>query len=169
MADENEQASAPAQNFALQRIYVKDLSFETPHGPEAFRKQWQPKINLELNTRNNKLDENNFEVVLTVGVTAKLDDNTAFLIEVQQAGIFQIAGFERQQLTQILGTACPNVLFPYARETIDTLVVKGSFPPIMLAPVNFDVLFQEAMRQAAEKQQAAQGDAAVPPQVESTH
>ncbi len=159
MADENLEAAAPAQNFAVQRIYVKDVSFETPQGPDAFRQQWQPKINLELNTRNNKLDDTSFEVVLTVSVTAKLEDTTAFLIEVQQAGIFQVNGFEAQQLTQILGTTCPNVLFPYAREAIDSLIVKGSFPPVMLAPVNFDVLFQEAMRQAAEKQKAAQSDA----------
>jgi len=158
MADE--QAQEPTQNFALQRIYIKDVSFETPLGPDAFRKQWQPKVNLELNTRNAKLDDHNFEVVLTVGVTAKIEDNTAFLVEVQQAGIFQITGFEGQQLTQILGTTCPNVLFPYARETVDSMIVKGSFPPIMLAPVNFDALFREAMRQAAEKQQSAEAGAA---------
>ena len=166
MADENVEGATPAQNFVLQRIYVKDLSFETPQGPDAFRQQWQPKINLELNTRNNKLDDTNFEVILTVGVTAKLDDNTAFLIEVQQAGIFQINGFEGSQLTQILGTTCPNVLFPYARETIDSLIVKGSFPPVMLAPVNFDVLFQEAMRQAAEKQAAGDVESQADPVIQ---
>ena len=161
MAEDNQQAGAqqegPQQQFALQRIYVKDLSFETPQGADVFRHQWKPKVNLELNTRNSKLEENAYEVVLTVGLTAKQDDATAFLVEVQQAGIFHIDGFEGPQLTQILGTTCPTVLFPYARETVDSLIVKGSFPPVMLAPVNFEALFQEAMRQAAEKQGAEQG------------
>lgn len=159
MAEENPQAQAAGQQgeqqFALQRIYVKDLSFETPQGPDAFRQQWKPKVQLELNTRNNRLDDTNFEVVLTVGVTTKQDDKTAFLVEVQQAGIFHIAGFEPAQLTQILGTTCPTVLFPYARETIDTMVTKGSFPAVMLAPVNFEVLFHEAMRQEAAKREEA--------------
>ncbi len=163
MAEDNQPAAAdetPSQQFALQRIFIKDVSFETPQGVDAFRRQWQPKINLELNTRHQKLDDNNYEVVLTVGVTAKQDDQTAFLVEVQQAGVFHVSGFEANQTTQILGTACPNVLFPYARETIDSLVIRGSFPPVMLAPVNFDALFQEAVRQAAERQQAQGGEAA---------
>ncbi len=151
MADEQQQ-------FAMQRIYTKDLSFESPSTPEVFKKQWQPKVNVDLNTKSDKVDDQgNFEVVLSITLTAKIDDDTAFLVEVQQAGIFLVAGFEGEDLRRVLGTAAPNILFPYARETIDTLCVKGGFPPVMLAPVNFDALYQQAMAQAAA--QAEQGDA----------
>jgi preprotein translocase subunit SecB len=116
----------------------------------VFRKQWQPKVNVDLNTKSNPLDETgNFEVVLSITLTAKVDDETAFLVEVQQAGIFFISGFTDEQLRRVLGTAAPNILFPYARENIDSLVVKGGFPPVMLAPVNFDALFDQAMQQQA--------------------
>ncbi len=156
MADEQVQ-----QQFAMQRIYTKDISFESPATPAVFRKQWQPKINLDLNTASNKVDDqNNFEVVLTITITAKIDEETAFLIEVKQAGLFLITGFEGDTLRRLLGTAAPNVLFPYARETIDNLCVKGGFPPLMLAPVNFDALYQRAMEQAAS-QQGGEGEAAV--------
>lgn len=152
MAEDNqEQAQQPQQQFALQRIYVKDLSFEAPLGAEAFKKQWKPKINLDLNTRHTKLDDNNYDVVLTLTVTAKQDEETAFLIEIQQAGIFFIKGLEGPSLQQVLGAMCPNILFPYARESIDSVVVKGSFPPLMLAPVNFDALYQQALAQQKEK------------------
>ncbi len=160
MADEDIGAAAaqpPEQQFAMQRIYTKDLSFESPTTPDVFKKPYQPKVNVDLNTRSNAVDEEgNFEVVLTITATAKIDDDTAFLVEVQQAGIFFIAGFDAEQLRRILGTAAPNILFPYARETIDSLVVKGGFPPIMLAPVNFDALFEQAMAQAAQQQAEAQ-------------
>jgi preprotein translocase subunit SecB len=151
MADEpaagsQEQAQ---QQFAMQRIYTKDLSFESPATPNIFKKQWQPQISVDLNTKSNAIDEEgNFEVVLTVTLTAKMEDETAFLIEVQQAGIFMIKGFEGEDLRRVLGTAAPNILFPYARETIDTVCVKGAFPAVMLAPVNFDALYQQALVQA---------------------
>jgi preprotein translocase subunit SecB len=153
---ENDQGAAeqPQQQFALQRIYVKDLSFETPQGPSVFTKQWQPKVHMDLNTKNTKLDENNHEVVLTLTVTAKLEDEAAFLIEVQQAGVFLCKGLDGPALQQVLGAVCPNILFPYARETIDAMVVKGSFPPLMLAPVNFDALYQQALKQQQEQQTA---------------
>lgn len=152
-----EQATTQAQQFAVQRIYVKDLSFEAPSTPGVFRKQWQPKLNVDLNTRSNPIDgEGNFEVVLSITITAKLEEETAFLIEVQQAGIFSVRGFEGEDLRRILGTAAPNVLFPYARETIDSVCVKGAFPPIVLAPVNFDAVYQQALLQA---QAAAKGGA----------
>jgi preprotein translocase subunit SecB len=158
MAEEQAAAATeqPQQQFAMQRIYNKDISFESPATPAVFRKQWQPKVNVDLNTRSNPLDDNgNFEVVLSITLTAKVDEETAFLVEVQQAGIFFITGFTEEQLRRVLGTAAPNILFPYARENIDSLVVKGGFPPVMLAPVNFDALFDQAMqRQAAEQQSA---------------
>lgn len=144
------------QQFAMQRIYAKDLSFESPSSPDVFKKQWQPKVNVELNTKSDKVDdEGNFEVVLTVTITSKVEEDTAFLVEVQQAGIFFITGFEGEDLRRILGTAAPNILFPYARENIDALCVKGGFPPVMLAPVNFDSLYQQALAQA--QSQAAEG------------
>ena len=152
------QEQAAQQQFSLQRIYIKDVSFETPQGVEAFRQQWKPKINLKLNSRNDKVSDDVYEVVLTLSITAQQEEQTAFLVEVQQAGIFSIAGFEGDQLRQVLGTVCPNVLFPYAREAVDSLVTRGSFPPLMLAPVNFDALYQQALQQA--QQQAESGEAA---------
>jgi len=148
MADEQVQ-----QQFAMQRIYTKDVSFESPATPGVFKKQWQPAINVDLNTKSDKIDDSgNFEVVLSVTITAKVDDETAFLVEVQQGGIFLISGIEGEDLRRVLGTAAPNILFPYARETIDNLCVKGGFPPIMLAPVNFDALYQQALAQSAAQQ-----------------
>jgi len=147
-------AEQTQQQFSLQRIYVKDVSFETPQGPDVFRQQWKPRVNLEINTRQNRIDDNNFEVVLTLSVTATQDDKTAFLAEVQQAGIFFVAGMSEAQLRQALGTVCPNILFPYAREAIDNLVTRGSFPPLMLAPVNFDALYQQAVKQQAQERAA---------------
>ena len=157
MADEQVAGTQeqPQQQFAMQRIYNKDISFESPSTPDIFRKQWQPKVNVDLNTKSDKVDEQgNYEVVLTITITAKVEDETAFLVEVQQAGIFMITGFEGEDLRRILGTAAPNILFPYARENIDSLCVKGGFPPVMLAPVNFDALYQQALNQA-EQQKAA--------------
>ena len=141
------------QQFTMQRIYAKDVSFESPASPDIFRQNWQPNVNVDLNTRSSKADETgNHEVILTITVTAKMEDKSAFLVEIQQAGIFFAAGIEEDSLKQILATVAPNILFPYAREAIDALVVKGGFPPLMLAPVNFDALYQQAMAQ-----QAAQG------------
>jgi len=145
------------QQFTLQRIYLKDVSFETPQGHEVFRQQWKPRVNLELNTRQTRIDDNNYEVVLTVSVTASIEDKAAFLAEVQQAGIFFVNGLPEAQLRQVLGTVCPNILFPYAREAVDSLVVRGSFPALMLAPVNFDALYQQALQQAQSQAQAEPG------------
>ena len=157
-ATQQEQAQ---QQFAMQRIYSKDLSFESPSTPGIFKKQWQPKVNVDLNTKSDKIDDQgNFEVVLTVTITAKVEEETAFLVEVQQAGIFMITGFEGEDLRRILGTAAPNILFPYARENIDSLCVKGGFPPVMLAPVNFDALYQQALNQAQQESAPAGGEAA---------
>ena len=137
--------------FAMQRIYLKDLSFETPLGIDALRKQWKPAINQELNTKTKKVEDNLYEVVLTLTITVKIEEETAFLVEVQQAGAFAINGLEGQQLAQVLNTACPQILFPYAREAIDSVVTKGSFPALMLPPVNFDALFAQAVNQAKQK------------------
>lgn len=145
-------AQANQPQFALQRIYVKDLSFEAPQGPGAFQKQWNPKVQLDLNTSTNKIDDKNYEVVLTLTVTARQEEETAFLVEVQQGGIFGCDGFDPQQLHQVLNMMCPSILFPYAREAVDSLVTRGSFPPLMIAPVNFEALYQQALaRQAGDQ------------------
>lgn len=145
----SEQQEQNAQ-FVLQRIYVKDLSFESPRAPESFRGEWNPQVNLELNTRHSQLDEGVYEVVLSMTVTAKNDnEDVLYLVEIQQAGVFTAQGFGVEALEHTLGSFCPSVLFPYARETIDSIVTKGSFPALMLAPVNFDALFEQALQQRA--------------------
>ncbi len=155
MAEENQPGATPEQpQFALQRIYIKDLSFEAPQGHQAFQKPWRPQVQLDLNTATNKIDDKNYEVVLTLTITAKQEEEAAFLVEVQQGGIFACDGFDAQQLHQVLNIMCPNILFPYARETVDTLVTKGSFPPLMIAPVNFEALYQQALAKQAEGQPA---------------
>ena len=159
MADEQvagtqEQAQ---QQFSLQRIYTKDISLESPATPAIFKKQWQPQVSVDLGTKSDKIDESgNFEVVLTITITAKVDGETAFLIEVQQAGIFFITGFGAEDLRRIVATAAPNILFPYARECIDNLCVNGGFPPVMLAPINFDAMYQQALAQAQAGQPAGE-------------
>ena len=140
--------------FALQRIYLKDSSFESPRSPGCFRGQWQPKVNLELNSRFTSIDTDIYEVVLHVTVTARnAEDEIVYLAEVQQAGIFNIQGLAPDALNRTLGSFCPSVLFPYAREAIDTFVTKGSFPALMLAPVNFDAIYDHAQQQQQEQQQ----------------
>lgn len=153
MADEQQ----PGQQFGLQRIYIRDVSFEAPEGPNPFAQQWQPTMNLDLNAKNTKVDGEHFEVVLTLTLTAKHDEATAYLVEVQQAGVFMCKGIEDQQLHQVLGSLCPSILFPYARETIDSMVIKGGFPAVMLAPINFDAFYQQALERAQKQQKEQQG------------
>lgn len=140
--------------FALQRIYIKDASFEAPNAPASFTKEWKPEIKLDLNSGARKLDEQHFEVSVKVTVTATNAGETAFLVELEQAGLFTMANIPEEQLKPMLGAMCPNILFPYLRESIDSLVVKGGFPALMLAPVNFDALYQQRLQQ--EQQKAAE-------------
>ncbi len=132
--------------FALKRVYLKDASLETPAAPQIFTKPWQPEVNLDINTKSQALDEQHFEVILTLTVTVKNSDETAFLVEVQQAGIFLLAGLGDAETRHTLGAFCPNLLFPYAREAIDNLASKASFPALMLAPVNFDALYAQQLQ-----------------------
>ncbi|KEA63614.1 Protein export cytoplasm chaperone protein (SecB, maintains protein to be exported in unfolded state) [Marinobacterium lacunae] len=134
--------------FALKRVYLKDASLETPAAPQVFTKAWQPEVNLDINTRSTSLDEQHFEVVLSLTVTVKNEGEAAFLVEVQQAGIFLLAGLGEAEAKHTLGAFCPNLLFPYAREAIDNLASKASFPALMLAPVNFDALYAQQLQQA---------------------
>jgi len=139
-----------APQFSLQRIYVRDLSFEAPKSPAIFRQEWTPSVSLDLNTRQKSLEGDFHEVVLTLSVTVNNGDEVAFIVEVQQAGIFLIKGLDAAAMSHTLGAFCPNNLFPYARETIDSLVVRGSFPALMLAPVNFDALYAQELARMQE-------------------
>jgi preprotein translocase subunit SecB len=132
--------------FGIQRLYVKDLSFEAPSTPEIFQTEWVPQVDFNLHTSFSKIADGAYEVVLQITVTAKLKDKTAFLIEVKQAGIFTVNGFTKEQLEPMLGSFCPNILFPYARELISATINRGSFPPLYLAPINFDALYQEQLK-----------------------
>jgi preprotein translocase subunit SecB len=132
--------------FAIQRLYLKDLSFEAPSGPGIFLEKWEPQVGVELNTQTNRLNEGVFEVALTVTVTVKAGEKTAYLAEVQQAGIFTMAGFEEGAIGHLLGSYCPNILFPYAREALSDLAARGTFPQLVLNPINFDALYAEHMQ-----------------------
>lgn len=145
-AEEQEQAQ-----FSIQRIYIKDISFESPQGAAAFQKQWKPKVSQDMNTKTNKIDDDLYEVVLRVTITMADGEDTIYLAEVEQAGLFTIKGITEQQLPQVINTTCPSILFPYLRETIDNIVTRGGFPALMLPPINFDALFASAVQQAAEK------------------
>ena len=144
------------QQFIIQRLYIKNSSFETTQTPATFQKQWEPELNIELNTAHQELEANTYEVTLTVTATVKNKEETAFLVEVQQAGIFTIQGPDVEQLQPILGSFCPNILFPYARETISSLVTKGSFPPLVLSPINFDALYLQKMQAQQENKENVQ-------------
>lgn len=144
MADEK----APETHFSIQKIYIKDVSFESPDTPQAFSfTKWEPKIDLNLNNAHNNIDDNLYEAVLTITATVKHQDKTAFLVEVQQAGIFAVMGFNDNDKKYLLGSQCMNILFPYARETISDITTRGGFPPLILSPVNFDALYQKHMQQ----------------------
>lgn len=148
-------ASDNQQEFGIQRIYVKDVSYESPNAPQIFLEQWQPELNLDLATKVDTLEENIYDVTLTVTATVKVGEKTAFLSEVKYAGIFMIKGFAEGELKQMLGSYCPNVLYPYVRETITSLVANGGFPQLYLTPVNFDALYmQQQHEEAAQKADA---------------
>ncbi|MCY1412330.1 Protein-export protein SecB [compost metagenome] len=146
---------ADAPQFSLQRIYVRDLSFEAPKSPAIFRQQWEPSVALDLNTRQKALEGDFHEVVLTLSVTVKNGEEVAFIAEVQQAGIFLIKNLDAGSMSHTLGAFCPNILFPYAREALDSLVTRGSFPALMLSPVNFDALYAQELARMEGNGQAA--------------
>ena len=133
--------------FIVQRLYVKDLSFEAPHVPEMFMQKWEPDMSLEVHCQNKVLDNNIYEVILSVTVTVKNNNQIAFLVEVKQAGIFSITGVNGESLDHVLGSFCPNMLFPYAREVISSQVTHASFPQLVLAPINFDALYLQKLQE----------------------
>ena len=142
----------PEQLFKIQRIYVKDVSYESPQTPGVFvgETAWRPAVTLNLNTESTRLENDLYESVLTVTATVKLGESTAYLIEVKQAGLFLIRGFDEARLGPMLGSFCPNLLFPFAREEIASLVQKGGFPQLLLDPVNFDALYARHLQQARQ-------------------
>lgn len=153
-AGNGDQAAQP--QVAVQKIYVRDGSVEVPAGAQIFMQELQPEINVDLNSRVQELQDNNYEVTLTVTVTAKADEKTAYIVEVQQAGIFRISGFEaEEQRAHVLGAYCPSVLFPFVRETVSDMVQRAGFPPFLLQPVNFDALFQEQRKRQQQEQSTA--------------
>lgn len=155
----SEQANKPAERkIAIQKIYLKDFSFESPQTPQVFTEgKWDPKTNLNLRSTHSAGAGDNHEVVLTLTVETKHDDKTLFLIELQQAGLFYISGYSEEEFAAVVGSFCPNVLFPYAREAIAAVVSKGGFPELLLQPINFDALYAQSR---AERARAATPPAA---------
>lgn len=153
-----EQEQAAENQLAISKIYVKDFSFESPQAPLVFKgADWKPQTNLNLRSSHTKVEEGVHEVVLTITVEAKEDETTLFLVELQQAGLFEIIGYEGEELATIVGSFCPNILFPYARSNIASTIQKGGFPEFVLQPINFDALYMQSKQQ--QQQQAGAVDA----------
>lgn len=156
MAEENTSTTEGQKaQFVIQKIYTKDVSFESPNSPDIFREEWKPKLDLQLGNEYRQIDENNHEIILSVTVTAKVGDKTAFLVEVKQAGIFTLTGYSKQEMGPLVGSYCPNTLFPFVREVVSDVVLKGGFPQLVLAPVNFDAMYMHQMEQAKKQMEAA--------------
>ena len=158
MAQEDNNAAAEQNQqpgFSIEKIYVKDASLEIPNAPQIFTDRTQPQIGIELSNFAQRLEENVFEVAIKVTVTSKIEDKTVFLVEVTQAGIFQIRNVPEENLEMIVGITCPNILFPYARETVSDLVVRAGFQPVLLNPINFEALFAQQKQQQAESTEPA--------------
>ena len=149
-------AAAPqAAQFTVEKIYVKDVSFEAPNTPQVFNEQGQPQLSMNLNQKVGRLEGDLFEVILGVTLTCTLNDKTVYLAEVEQAGIFVLSGFDERTLDMMLGTYCPNVLFPYVRQSISDLITNGGFPPFYMQPINFEALYAEGLRRRSESAQGA--------------
>lgn len=148
-----QEGSDQEQQFIIERIYVKDISFESPNSPAIFTQDWNPETNLQLTTQSTPLGDDHYEVVLQLTVTVKDKEKTAFLVEVNQAGTFMVKGYPQDQLNHLLASFCPTNLFPYAREVVSNLVSKGSFPEMHLSPINFDALYAQRL----EEEQANAG------------
>ena len=147
------EAQQPA--FSIEKIYVKDLSLEVPGGPGVFMQTEQPQLEIQIEQRSRRVNEGLYEVTLVVTVVAKQGEKTSFLVEAAQAGVFQIRNVRDADLAAVLGVVCPNVLFPYARETVSDVVARAGFPPVILAPVNFEAVFQQRIAEAAGRPDGA--------------
>jgi len=144
-----EEQQAPQLTFNIEKIYVKDLSAEVPNAPAVFLEREMPQIGVELGVQNNNIGEDVYESTIKVTVTARLGEKTLYLVECEQAGIFRIAGLPQEQLSMALGIGCPNILFPYARETVSDVIQRAGFPPLLLAPVNFEAEYLMRQQQPA--------------------
>ena len=155
-SDAQHASGQPSGEFHIRRIYAKDISFETPNSPAVFGFEWTPEPDINLRTEAAQIGAEDYEVTLTVTTTVKVGEHTAYLAEVQQAGIFGISGLTNNELGTVLGSYCPSVLYPYAREMVSDLVIRGGFPPFVLAPVNFEALYahQQAEQNADATSQA---------------
>ncbi|PNS08668.1 protein-export chaperone SecB [Solilutibacter silvestris] len=142
-------AEEQGATFSVEKIYTRDVSFEAPNAPVVFSEQGQPDLQMNLNQRVGQVAENAYEVVLGVTLTCTLNGKTAYLAEVQQAGVFGLSGFDAASLDAMLGSHCPSILYPYARQAISELINGGGFPPFYLQPINFDALYAEGLRQRA--------------------
>ena len=166
MADEATNGAADpatavtAAQFNVQKIYLKNLSFEAPNAPGIFQEEAPPQLQLNLNQKVARFDDDVFEVILTITLTCTVNEKTAYLAEVEQAGIFGLSGFDEQGLDLMLGSYCPNVLFPYARQVVGDLIQHGGFPPFLLQPINFEAIYADQQRRRAE-----QGDSAMQPPI----
>lgn len=150
--------TAPAgAAFTVEKLYLKDVSFEAPGAPQVFNEQGQPQLQMNLSQKVQRLSDNAFEVVLGVTLTCTMGEKTAYLAEVEQAGVFGLTGFDERGLDVMLGTHCPNALYPYARQAISDLVQAGGFPPFLLQPLNFESLYAETLRQRAEQANSGAG------------
>ena len=145
----------PAATFQIEKVYVKDLSLEIPNAPQVFTEQVQPQIDVQIESGESRFQQDYYEVTLSVTVTARVGERILFLAEAVQAGIFALRNIPETDLGPLLGIACPTVLFPYARETISDLVIRGGFPPLLLSPISFEQLYLQRLQQQAEKPQPA--------------
>ncbi|OGT32338.1 MAG: protein-export chaperone SecB [Gammaproteobacteria bacterium RBG_16_51_14] len=154
MAEKSENTKQPLDpesgQFAIQKVYVKDVSFEVPHAPDIFRDEWNPAVNMQISNQARTLEADLYDVVMTVTVTVTFGEKTVYLAEIHQAGIFHISGFPDEVVGRMLGTICPNILFPFAREMVADLVTRGGFPQLLLAPVNFEALYMQQGKQQAK-------------------
>ena len=152
MADEKKNTKETVDGqFSLQKIYVKDISFETTNTPDVFKMEWKPVVDMHITNEATPLGEDLFDVVLSVTLTVKIEDKTIYLVEINQAGIFLIKNFPEELIGRMLATSCANILFPFAREAISDIVTRGGFPQLLVSPVNFDVLYEQQKKQAAEQ------------------
>lgn len=146
--DQPPAAETPTQQFAIQKIYLRDVSFENPNAPKVYAgSTWEPKMNLGIESSSRRLGEAQFEVVLKVTVEARIEESSAYLIEVHQAGVFAASGFSDAELGPLLGSVCPGILYPYAREEVTSLAAKGGFPQLLIEPINFDALYAQSRAQ----------------------
>jgi preprotein translocase subunit SecB len=157
MAEEDQaaqQTDQPERQIKTQKVYLKDVSFETPNSPQIFGMDWKPDLTIDFSSAFQSVGEDHYEVILTLTVTAKVEDKTAYLAEVHQAGVFLITGFEEEDLQRALNVPCMRLIYPYAGAAISDLVSKGGFPQLVLSPVSFESVYRQRLQQAQDQEQA---------------